>query len=880
MLFSRTKIYSEGDMLKAFGYTNEYAEAAFQASSVPNVMKNIASLIGKRLGQPLVGGKFAVIVKKPTGTFTTYKYIIGNGQKAIRFNFKGNGTSSSIDNIDFYNSLAAYPQMNLDVHGINVVQLLDFIVKVIQKGKPGMTAEVSNEKMAVNEAVELEGIYDEAARGDYESALSPWLKANKITPQKMADSRISHLRKDYIGWSAKNNMEPIGEGPFWKTVKEMIASSGAQNKYSKTVTVKKVSGREAPVMSAQTKSKEEELDKSITGRISVKEKFDQIKEYTKLVVKGVKPGMILTGDGGLGKAQPLYSKVLTTEGFKPMGEIGIDDLIVTPDGRSTTISNIIPNQEKNVYRIEFSDGRFVDAAEDHLWKVYVKAWQRKKIKGKTYYIHDGYRIITTKELQKNIKVPTYKDQTYIPLAFPEQRQDVELPIDPYILGALIGDGCLVGKGTIGFCSADQQIIDEIKSRLPDDMQINKQKSNKYGYFISPTKQYVENFNRNFGGKRTLNQTVSPMVVEFKKMNLMGKKSPDKFIPQIYKTASFQQKLDLINGLFDTDGSINPKPGNASFCTTSLQLAEDVRDILWSIGALVNIKEKKPFFKDKSGNKKFGKKAYVLKIRYRKTAELFKLERKKSRAPDNYQYEDLKLRVVSVKELGVMPVQCISINGEDNLYLTDNYIVTHNSFSIQKVLSDAGADYEVFKGHIASAVNLYQLLYEHNQPGKIVVLDDNDEILSDAAAVNILKGALESGEGAREISYKSQRMPKDEDGERLPTKFEYVGKMFFISNKYLRDLPGPLKSRAFKVELDLTPEEIVQRISEIAYDIDDLKGVPKPIIKECIKFMEKVAPAIGKFDIRSFTDVVANRMTGHKSWQAWAYASIKSSYGLS
>lgn len=505
-LFGRSKIYSEDQLLKAMGV---YTEASVQSSSVPNVMKNIVSLISKRLGQPLSGGKFSVIIKKPSGTFRTYKYIIGNGSKAIRFNFKQSGGSSSIDNIDFYTTVSAYPQLNLDVHNINIVQLIDFIVKVILKGKPGMTADVdsSGTQSIVNEAIEL---YDEAKRNDYRSALNLWMRDRKLTPQKMAESRISHLLNDYKAWSVKNNTNAIGDGPFWTTVKEMIAESGAQNKFSKTVTVQRNSGKEKVILSSSAKSAEEQLDKAITQRIDAKQKFKQIEAYTKLVIKGTKPSFILTGDPGLGKSFSI-SKVLQSEGM--------------------------------------------------------------------------------------------------------------------------------------------------------------------------------------------------------------------------------------------------------------------------------------------------------------------------------------------------------VRGED---------------------------YEIFKGDIASAVNLYKILYEYNKPDFIVVLDDNDEILKDAAAINILKGALESGKDEpRTISYYSQRMPKDESGkDRIPTKFEYVGKMIFISNKYLRDLPSALKSRAFKTELDLNPEEIVEHISEIAYNISDLQGVPHSIIKECLKFMEEIAPVIGKFDIRSFTDVVANRLTGHKNWKAWAYSSIKQSYGLS
>ena len=132
-----------------------------------------------------------------------------------------------------------------------------------------------------------------------------------------------------------------------------------------------------------------------------------------------------------------------------MGDITIDDLIVGPDGRNYTIENIIPNQERMVFRIYFSDGRHVDAADDHMWKVFVGSWRRKKIKGKTEYIKDGYRTITTQQIKELLEIPTYKNKSYIPLSFPHNNSDVDLPIDPYVLGCIIGDGCISRKNQIG-----------------------------------------------------------------------------------------------------------------------------------------------------------------------------------------------------------------------------------------------------------------------------------------------------------------------------------------------------------------------------------------------------------------------------------------------
>ena len=76
------------------------------------------------------------------------------------------------------------------------------------------------------------------------------------------------------------------------------------------------------------------------------------------------------GAAGSGKAQPLYSKVLTEEGWKEFKDLEITDKIYTEDGSVSKLKYITPIQYKDIYRIYFKDGRFTDCSEDHLWKLY------------------------------------------------------------------------------------------------------------------------------------------------------------------------------------------------------------------------------------------------------------------------------------------------------------------------------------------------------------------------------------------------------------------------------------------------------------------------------------------------------------------------------
>jgi hypothetical protein len=141
-----------------------------------------------------------------------------------------------------------------------------------------------------------------------------------------------------------------------------------------------------------------------------------------------------------------------------------------------------------------------------------------------------------------------------------------------------------------------------------------------------------------------------------------------FIPAQYLLASKQQRLDLLQGLLDTDGTVNTLESGCSisYSTDSERLAKDVQQLVWSLGGIASISAKQTSF--------------TVNIRYKKPSELFRLPKKKERTNDNNQYAaNLKLRVKSVVPTKVEHSQCISIAHPDKLFVTTNYIVTHNTF---------------------------------------------------------------------------------------------------------------------------------------------------------------------------------------------------------
>lgn len=355
------------------------------------------------------------------------------------------------------------------------------------------------------------------------------------------------------------------------------------------------------------------------------------------------------GSAGCGKAQPIDCVVLSENGWKQIKDLNIGDKIITPKGELSEITNIFPQGKQKIYKITFEDRCYTFCTAEHLWRIQNYAWDK---------VVDTNTIIN---LLKNSK--TFSKRIYVPLVENiDFKQNKELPIHPYLLGVLIGDGGLTN--TVTFTTADNEIINSIKSILNTNfshLSINKKNTGKYSYAI------VSNSRKN---KNTLLQIIREL-----NLNVL---SHLRFIPQEYLNSSLENRLNIICGLMDTDGTVGQN-GDVQYCTTSKQLALDMQYLIRSIGGLCKISTKQPYFTYKGEYKK-GKLAYILSIRYKNAKQLFTLKRKQDRINENYQYKNcLRRRIVDIQEHGYAECACISIKDENKLYITNDFIVTHNTF---------------------------------------------------------------------------------------------------------------------------------------------------------------------------------------------------------
>lgn len=395
--------------------------------------------------------------------------------------------------------------------------------------------------------------------------------------------------------------------------------------------------------------------------------YDQQEEASSFILDGIKEGRnapLLMMPTGSGKGLVLTAKIKIPGGWTEMGRLRVGDTVTAWDGAPTKVTGVYPQGTKAIYRITFADGRSTECDLSHLWRVYSAA--------KRQWI----RVINTAEIERLLRVKTFMDRLYIDLPEPEDCPDKELELDPYSLGLLLGDGG-TSNGDVNIATPDQHVVDHFSDTLPDGLAIIRR--SRYAYGIAKQK-----------GHGVLN----PYITKLRKLGLMGKRAWEKHIPKEYFHGSIAQRQALVQGLLDTDGTVDKDNGTISFTSTSKELAEGMQYLIRSLGGIATITTRIPSYTYK-GEKLKGRLAYTVFIRHKKPSSLFRLPRKKERTKDDNQYaKGLRLRIKSVEYVGHKESRCISVSHSDHLYVTDDFIVTHNTVTALATTSKIGYRFAV------------------------------------------------------------------------------------------------------------------------------------------------------------------------------------------
>lgn len=358
---------------------------------------------------------------------------------------------------------------------------------------------------------------------------------------------------------------------------------------------------------------------------------------------------LLADDMGLGKAQPVSERVLTISGWVTIGSLKVGDKVIGSDGLPTEVTGVFPQGEKDVFRITLTDGATTRSCKEHLWCVQTP---NDRVRGGTKRVHSLEEV-----MRLGLKDKAGNRKWFVPVAAAVQFEEKELPVHPYLLGALLANGRL--SSATAHTGPDAQRA-EMKQYLPDGMTYSR--ADEWTCRIVSDHGEDTKWGRN------------PLTRSLALLGLQHKLSPAKFIPAIYMLGSVSQRTDLLQGLMDNDGCISADGMVTEYNTTSPQLALDVISLVRSLGgsAWVSTRESKFTYK---GEVKVGLTDY--RVRMALPFCPFRMSWKAERYVPRSKYP-VAHAIDTVVPAGREECVCISVSATDHLYVTEDHILTHNT----------------------------------------------------------------------------------------------------------------------------------------------------------------------------------------------------------
>ena len=358
------------------------------------------------------------------------------------------------------------------------------------------------------------------------------------------------------------------------------------------------------------------------------------------------------GAPGGGKAQPLYSKVLTPYGFKLMKDVAVGDDVFDGNGNICKVDGIFPQGVRPVYEITTQGNNKIRVADNHLNSVWW--WNSSK-----HCREDA--VWTTLELIENFH--KYGSGRKIRIDVPEVDWEPRpVPLDPYLVGALIGDGSLADS-CIGFSNSEKDVCSKVNTKLAQyDYELIDYAHDGVSYGVHVIKgKYVP-------GKKTYLR---------KSLEAMGLcvKSIDKHIPECYLLNCREVRLAFLQGLFDTDGHIQ-KDGVVEYSTSSIQLSDDFSFLVRSLGIRDTVVVGNGKYTDGKGNEYYGNISYQHLLKVPNGLQFFSSSKHASRYKDR-QHEPLR-NIISIDYVGLEECKCIHVDSPLHTYISDCFIPTHNT----------------------------------------------------------------------------------------------------------------------------------------------------------------------------------------------------------
>jgi phosphate starvation-inducible protein PhoH and related proteins len=371
-----------------------------------------------------------------------------------------------------------------------------------------------------------------------------------------------------------------------------------------------------------------------------------------------------------GRAQPISERVLTPRGFRPIGELVPGDEVIGSDGQPTEVLGIFPQGEKNIFRLTTQDGASTRCTADHLWAVHTRDDRRR---GKPA------RVLETREMVGRLRQAHHHRYELPLVSAPVAFETREVPMDPYALGLLLGDGCLTGSTTPSFATDDVELAERLDAALPGVSVRHK---------VGP--DYV--LNREGGGRGGV-IVENPVTAVLRELELIGTRSATKFVPDLYLENDADVRLAVLQGLLDSDGG--PVTQRARTCriqytTVSPRLRDAVLFLVRSLGGVAYWRTRTAAGRRpgraKGRDVTYRHDAFVLDIRLPAGIEPFRLSRKIATYEQHGGGRPARF-ITSIEPEGTEEAVCIRVAAADSLYLTEDLLVTHNTLNDAFIVLD-------------------------------------------------------------------------------------------------------------------------------------------------------------------------------------------------
>ena len=338
-----------------------------------------------------------------------------------------------------------------------------------------------------------------------------------------------------------------------------------------------------------------------------------------------------------GRAQPLSRPVLTPDGFRPIGSLRIGDLVIGSDGRPTPVIGVYAQGNKPVFRVCTQDGASTLCCGEHLWHVVTPEDRRRGKPG---------RVLETQDMIGGLRRGHIHRYELPLLSAPVEFEPQAVPLDPYALGLLLGDGCLTTKTTPGFTTTDPELL------------------------------------RHVHGHRGGVIVANPVTTALRELGLAGTHSHTKFVPRVYLQNSPDVRIALLQGLLDSDGGPvrqDRRTCRIQYTTCSDALRDDVLYLVRSLGGVA-------YWRRRQAEVAYRNDSFVMDVRLPQAIAPFRLQRKLEAYRRDGGGRPMRF-IDSIEPAGERQTVCIQVAAADSLYVTDDFLLTHNTLNDSFIILD-------------------------------------------------------------------------------------------------------------------------------------------------------------------------------------------------